>query len=74
MELSCEGGDEPTFIMGNHFVFCQIRSWETFFLEAFLKKLQHIQLTLSVHLTFTYVHALKKAYQHFITIANRDYA
>lgn len=25
MEVSCEGGDEPTFIMGSHLVFCGIR-------------------------------------------------
>lgn len=73
LELNCEKGlkdqvmmnhlnlkSNPTFIMGSYLIFCRIWLWESFFPSAFLKEIQHIQLTASVHLTFTHVHALKK--------------
>lgn len=41
MDISCEGGDKPTFIMGSHLVFCGIRLWEPFLLSAFLRDTVH---------------------------------
>lgn len=58
LQGSLDGGDEPTFIMRSHLTFCCCWAQEPYLPTAFLK-VQHIQLTASVHPSITHVRALK---------------